>query len=181
MNKMVLTNAKEIMTMVWENVKPLLQGITIGGIVSTVFYAVTSASTKKVINKVNYEEIVKSTQEKAIDRIGETTLNVNIAPVVDNRLNALLKDNKDAQQKEMAELRKEIGDVKKMVAWIGSMYDDSLVVDEKKKAEFKALINEPKKEVKPEPVIQVIDVKGLEKQEKPVVKETKVKEAKIVR
>ena len=178
---MVLTNAKEIMTMIWGNVKPLLQGITIGGIVSTVFYAVTSASTKKIINKVNYEDIVKSTQEKAIGKIGETTLNVNIAPVVDKRLNDLLKDNKDAQQKEMAELRKEIGDVKKMVAWIGSMYDDSLVVDEKKKAEFKALVNEPKEEVKPEPVIQVIEVKGLEKQEKQVVKETKVKEAKIVR
>lgn len=178
---MVLTNAKEIMTMVWENLKPLLQGITIGGIVSTVFYAVTSATTKKVINKVNYEDIVKSTQEKAIDKIGETTLNVNIAPVVDRRLSDLLKDNKDAQQKEIAELRKEIGDVKKMVAWIGSMYDESLVVDEKKKAEFKALINEPKQEVKPEPVIQVISVKGLEKQEKPIVKEAKVKEAKIVR
>lgn len=178
---MVLTNAKEIMKMVWENLKPLLQGITIGGIVSTVFYAVTSATTKKVINKVNYEEIVQSTQEKAINKIGETTLNVNIAPVVDKRLNDLLKDNKDAQSKEIAELRKEIGDVKKMVAWIGSMYDDSLVVDEKKKAEFKALINEPKQEVKPEPVIQVISVKGLEKQEKPIVKETKVKEAKIVR
>lgn len=178
---MVLTNAKEIMKMVWGNLKPLLQGITIGGIVSTVFYAVTSATTKKVINKVNYEEIVQSTQEKAINKIGETTLNVNIAPVVDKRLNDLLKDNKDAQSKEIAELRKEIGDVKKMVAWIGSMYDDSLVVDEKKKAEFKALINEPKQEVKPEPVIQVIEVKGLEKQEKPIVKETKVKEAKIVR
>lgn len=178
---MVLANAKEIMTMVWGNLKPLLQGITIGGIVSTVFYAVTSATTKKVINKVNYEEIVQSTQEKAINKIGETTLNVNIAPVVDKRLNDLLKDNKDAQSKEIAELRKEIGDVKKMVAWIGSMYDDSLVVDEKKKAEFKALINEPKQEVKPEPVIQVVTVKGLEKQEKPIVKETKVKEAKIVR
>lgn len=178
---MVLVNVKETMKMVWENVKPLLQGITIGGIVSTVFYAVTSATTKKVINKVNYEDIVKSTQEKAIDKIGETTLNVNIAPVVDERLNVLLKDNRDSQRKEMNELKEEIGKLNKMVAWIGSMYDDSLVVDEKKKAEFKALINEPKEEVKPEPVIQVISVKGLEKQEKPVVKETKVKEAKIVR
>lgn len=178
---MVLVNVKETMTMVWENVKPLLQGITIGGIVSTVFYAFTSASTKKIINKVNYEDIVKSTQEKAIDKIGETTLNVNIAPVVDKRLNDLLKDNKDAQRKEMNELKEEIGKLNKMVAWIGSMYDDSLVVDEKKKAEFKALINEPKQEVKPEPVIQVVTVKGLEKQENKVVKETKVKEAKIVR
>lgn len=178
---MVLVNVKETMTMVWENVKPLLQGITIGGIVSTVFYAFTSASTKKIINKVNYEDIVKSTQEKAIDKIGETTLNVNIAPVVDKRLNDLLKDNKDAQRKEMNELKEEICKLNKMVAWIGSMYDDSLVVDEKKKAEFKALINEPKQEVKPEPVIQVVTVKGLEKQENKVVKETKVKEAKIVR
>lgn len=77
----------------WEKVKPYcmgaFSGLTIGGLVSAIFYAVIKSLTSKTLNKIdkatNSATIADLTSEKLEKHFAKTTIDVDIKPLMEKQ------------------------------------------------------------------------------------------------
>jgi len=160
---------QETLLQIWENVKPMLSGITIGGIISTAFFAAQGALTRKLIGKIDYEKIVKDMHDSALNKIGDTTLNVDITPIVEKRMGVIKEELQKANEEKIKQLQDQLDKETKLLEWIGSVYKDSIAVSDEKKQELIEIINSNKPEV--EPQIQITSIQGITKFDDPKPKE----------
>ena len=162
----MILNVQETMMNMWNNIKPFMSGITASGIISVVFYALTRASVNKVANKIDYNKLAKDTEEKALDKIGKTTLSMNIEPVVEKSLNNFKEAFYQTQIDLNKQVLKQLHENQKMLIAMADMFEDSVVMTEEKKEAIKKIrenIERQEQEDKQQEV--VINVEGLVKEE----------------
>lgn len=175
----MIFTVQETLLQIWENVKPFVSGITIGGIITTGFYAMQGALTRKIVNKIDYEKISADTQTKALDKIGKTTLNINIQPIVEKSMVEFKNEFYKEQLALNKELKQELQDTRKLVVAMASMFEDSVVMSDEKKALIKQVQEEIEhKEEFPKEI--VLTVEGLVEEPK-VEKKPSKKQNTIVR
>ena len=159
----------------WDKIAPYVSGITIGGIVSCLFYAFFSGSIKKFINKISIGEMVDETVDKSMERIKDLSISVELQPLVAQELDKITEKVDIYLERTNKEV---IGKVDKLIECFGKLaayFDNSIAVPQEIKDELHIAIEEAK-ETKETIVNTEIEVKPLmvdKKQAKKLAKENK--------
>lgn len=134
---MILT-AIDTLNKIWNMVSPYLAGITLGGIVSCVFFCLFRFGFNKALNKVDQEKMVNSAIEGAKENIKQTTFKVDIQPVVlsevvkaTETMTTLITKTTEESNKAIKE---QLDKLTAVVVALGDYFDDSIGVSEAKKA-----------------------------------------------
>lgn len=136
---MILT-AIDTLNKIWNTISPYLAGITLGGIVSCVFFCLFRFGFTKALNKVDQDKMVNSAIEGAKDTIKQTTFKVDIQPVVlsevvkaTETMTTLITKTTEESNKAIKE---QLDKLTAVVVALGNYFDDSIGVSEAKKATY---------------------------------------------
>lgn len=136
----MLLNAMETFNKIWKAIYPYVSGITIGGIVSCLFYCLFKHGFTKTLNKVDTKKIEDKAVEKAQESVKTTTFKTNIQPLVESELKKVVETATKSFETLNNDLRKDTQEsYEKLLACIealGNYFDDSIAVSQAKKDTF---------------------------------------------
>lgn len=140
----MLLNAMETFNKIWKIIQPYLTGITLGGIVSCLFYCLFKYGFTKTLNKVDTKKLEDKAVEKAQESVKTTTFKTNIQPLVESELKKVVETATKNYQTLNDELRKDTQEsYEKLLACLealGNYFDDSIAVSNAKKDAFHSAI-----------------------------------------
>lgn len=148
----------ETLQKAWNIIAPYLTGITIGGIVSALFYAIFSGSIKAFINRINIEKVVNDTIDSTMQKVKGLTINVELEPLVAEKLNAI---EETINAKLETVLKDNTEKTNKMIECFGKLatyFDNSVAIPEETKKELHDMVNEAL-EIGKEKQDEIIEVK----------------------
>lgn len=131
---------------IWNNVAPYFYGISIVGIVSSVFYCLFKFGFTKALNKIDTTKMENKCINAAKQEVKETTFKVSIQPIVQSEIKKATEEvvnlNKAELLKSNEELSQRLDKLTNVVIALGNYFDDSIGVSETKKQAFKEAVNE---------------------------------------
>lgn len=145
---------------VWNIISPYLAGITIGGIVSSCFYALFSGSIKKFINKIQIEKIVKDTVDSTTEQIKGIAISIELQPLVQDELSKIVKVIDERTEKQLQLVEEKTNRLIDCFDKFTAYFDNSIAVPQEVKDDLHKALAEAKGLEKPD-TTQVIDVKPL--------------------
>lgn len=169
---MFLFDAMQGLKDFWTEIQPLVQGVSIGAILTACLSSISNSLIKKAFGKVDYEKIVNDTRDNALNKIGQTTLNVNITPVVKHEVKNAIKESKEDIDNQINDLQKQIDVNNKMLMWICNVYKNSISISDEQRNDLDNIKPVEKEEKQEE--IKIIDIKGITSTE-PTINEVKAK------
>lgn len=131
----------ETVNQIWSVIAPYLAGISVAGVVSTIFYAILNAAFRKTVNKIDVKKIVKESTDKGIEQVKEVTFKHSIQPVVNSELVKINEKADEHLEKAIQRLEKGYDKLVNVIDKLGAFYDDSMIPNEKKEA-FKQAVKE---------------------------------------
>ena len=156
---MVLTLLEDIQAL-WDKVYPYLTGITLGGIVSCLFYAFFSGSIKKFINKIQIGDMVEKTVDKTMDRIKTITITTELQPLVAEELNKIETSVEKGNEKTFENLETKMNGLIECVGILASFFENSISIPQEVKDKMKEAIDNAKS-IGYKPIKEEIIVKPL--------------------
>jgi hypothetical protein len=140
------TTSESWFNKLWDKVEPYVMGavsgVSLGGIVSAVFYGLIKSQTNKTLNKLNDKSTTNEIVSNVVSAIGNTSLSMNIQPIVESKLKVINEAVYSELEKAMDTQReKDLAVINILVALAG-YFDNSIgVSDESKEALKKAIEN----------------------------------------
>lgn len=142
---MVFT-AVETLNKIWSMVSPYLAGITLGGIVSCVFYTLFKTGFSKTLNKIDQNKMIDKAVEGAEETIKQTTFKVDIQPVVlsevvkatETMTTLITKTTEDSNKA----IKEQLDKLTNVVVALGNYFDDSIGVSDSKKETYHNAVDE---------------------------------------
>ena len=129
---------------IWDKIAPYMTGITIGGIVSCLFYAFFSGSIKKFINKISIGDMIDKTVDESMERVKDLTISVELQPLVANELEKITKQI----DTYLEETNKQVLDkTNKLIECFGKLaayFDNSIAVPQEIKDDLHLAIEDAK-------------------------------------
>lgn len=159
----------------WDKIAPYMTGITIGGIVSCLFYAFFSGSIKKFINKISIGDMIEKTVDESMERIKDLSINVELQPLVAEELNKITNQVQTYLEKTNNDVIDKMNKLIECFGKLAAYFDNSIAVPQEIKDELHIAIDEAK-ETKETITNTDIEVKPLmvdKKQAKKLAKENK--------
>ncbi len=161
---MIFTITNSIKT-IWNNIAPYVAGISIGGIISCVFYCLFKFGFNKALNKIDTTKMKNECVNAAKNEVKETTFKVSIQPVVLSEVKKVCEEIKEDANNKLIESNKSIDErltkLENVVIALGNYFDDSIGVSESKKEAFHNAVadleNASKEETK-EVVVEQLEV-----------------------
>lgn len=131
---------------VWKHIYPYIAGITIGGIVSCVFFCLFKFSFTKLLKKVDENKMKNEAVEAAKKEVKETTFKVNIQPIVISEVKKVCEEIKSDVNTKLVksneDIDKRLSKLENVVVALGNYFDDSIGVSESKKQAFHQAVEE---------------------------------------
>lgn len=124
----------------WNVVAPYLSGITLGGVLSAIFYALLKAGFTKTINKIDVEKIAKTATDKGVDRVKEISFKQSIQPLVESELRKVTEEANKYIEKELKEVKDEYQKIIDILEKQAQYFDNAIGVPQKTKDELKEAI-----------------------------------------
>lgn len=174
---MIFTIINSIKT-IWNNIAPYVAGISIGGIISCVFYCLFKFGFNKALNKIDTTKMENKCINAAKQEVKETTFKVSIQPVVLSEVKKICEEIKEDANNKLIESNTAIYDrltkLENVVIALGNYFDDSIGVSESKKEAFHNAVEElnTKTETEKEVVVEQLEVLPnveVEKEEKTTI------------
>lgn len=137
---MILT-IMETLKKIWTNIAPYVAGISIGGIVSCVFYGLFRFGFNKALNKIDTTKMENKCITAATNEVKKTTFKVSIQPIVESEITKAVEnitknvnDNLISATNTNNEVLKNLAN---SIICLGAYFDDSIGVADSKKEAFK--------------------------------------------
>ena len=142
------TTSESWFNKLWTKVEPYvmgaISGVSLGGIVSAVFYGLIKSQTNKTLNKLNDKTTTNEIVSNVVSAIGNTSLSMNIQPIVESKLKAINEAVYDELDKAMDSQReKDLAVINILVALAG-YFDNSIGVSDESKEALKTAIENAK-------------------------------------
>lgn len=142
------TTSESWFNKLWDKVEPYVMGavsgVSLGGIVSAVFYGLIKSQTNKTLNKLNDKTTTNEIVSNVVSAIGNTSLSMNIQPIVESKLKALNEAVYSELDKAMDSQReKDLAVINILVALAG-YFDNSIGVSDESKEALKTAIENAK-------------------------------------
>lgn len=136
----MVLSAVETLNRMWEVVSPYLAGITLGGVVSCVFYVLFKFGFNKALSKIDQKNMIDKAIEGAENTIKQTTFKVDIQPVVlsevvkaTETMTTLITKTTEESNKAIKE---QLDKLTAVVVALGNYFDDSIGVSDSKKETY---------------------------------------------
>lgn len=171
----MILNAMEQLNKIWKIILPYISGITIGGIVSCVFFVLFKFGFNKALNKIDTKALEQKCIDKAENMVRTTTFKTNIQPIVVGELSKccdeISQKNSQELEKYLATTLENYAKIIAVLEALGNYFDDSIAIStQKKEALYKALENAKEQKPTNESVVNVVVAK---EKNNVVAKETK--------
>lgn len=161
----------EILNKIWGIVAPYLAGISVGGVLTAIFYGVLKGAFNKTISKINVEKIANDATDKGIKKVEEISFKHSIQPLVNSELDKITEKANAYIQVEIGKIEEKYNNIINVLEKLSAYFDQSVFVNEETKAELKRAISIAKvpaiKEVESETKVAVVkEEKKLSKTER---------------
>ena len=142
------TTSESWFNKLWTKVEPYVMGavsgVSLGGIVSAVFYGLIKSQTNKTLNKLNDKTTTNEIVSNVVSAIGNTSLSMNIQPIVESKLKAINEAVYNELDKAMDSQReKDLAVINILIALAG-YFDNSIGVSDESKEALKTAIENAK-------------------------------------
>ena len=168
----MILGVMETIQKAWNIIAPYLTGITIGGIVSALFYAIFSGSIKAFINRINIDKVVNDTIDSTMNKVKGLTINVELEPLVADKLNDIETHINNELDSVLKTTTKKVNMLIECVGKLATYFDNSIAIPEETKKELHELVDKALEIDKPkqETVIEVKPVIVEKKKSKNIIK-----------
>lgn len=144
---MIFTFVEEIQAL-WNTISPYLAGITIGGIISCLFYAFFSGSIKKFINKIQIGDMIQKTIDGTMERVKDLTISVELQPLVATELDRIKYEVSESNKELFYDVMNKMDNLINCFEKLAVYFDNSIGVPQEAKDDLHNAIDEAKQTTK---------------------------------
>ena len=154
---MLLTVTEQLQAF-WDNIKTWLP--TIISVGTALVVALLQGLIKKSITKENFTEVAQEMLDNTYSQIGKVTLDMNVEPIVDERVKKYFKTLTQEQTEAQKELEKKIDTQNQLLVYLLKNFENNISIDSDTKQEIKDYISDITEEkVSEEELTKPVEVK----------------------
>lgn len=154
----MLLTVTEQLQVFWDNIKTWLP--TIISVGTALVVALLQGLIKKSITKENFTEVAQEMLDNTYSQIGKVTLDMNVEPIVDERVKKYFKTLTQEQTEAQKELEKKIDTQNQLLVYLLKNFENNISIDSDTKQEIKDYISDITEEkVSEEELTKPVEVK----------------------
>ena len=154
----MLLTVTEQLQVFWDNIKTWLP--TIISVGTALVVALLQGLIKKSITKENFTEVAQEMLDNTYSQIGKVTLDMNVEPIVDERVKKYFKTLTQEQTEAQKELEKKIDTQNQLLVYLLKNFENNISIDSDTKQEIKDYISDITEEkVSEEELTRPVEVK----------------------
>ena len=154
----MLLTVTEQLQVFWDNIKTWLP--TIISVATALVVALLQGLIKKSITKENFTEVAQEMLDNTYSQIGKVTLDMNVEPIVDERVKKYFKTLTQEQTEAQKELEKKIDTQNQLLVYLLKNFENNISIDSDTKQEIKDYISDITEEkVSEEELTKPVEVK----------------------
>lgn len=134
----MLLSVTEQLQVFWDNIKTWLP--TIISVATGLVVAFLQGVIKKSITKENFTEVAQEMLDNTYSQIGKVTLDLNVEPIVDERVKKYFKALTQEQVETQKELEKKIDIQNQLLVYLLKNFENNISIDSDTKQEIKDYI-----------------------------------------
>lgn len=135
----MLLSVTEQLQVFWDNIKTWLP--TIISVATALVVAFLQGIIKKSITKENFTEVAHEMLDNTYSQIGKVTLDMNVEPIVDERVKKYFKTLTQEQTEAQKELEKKIDTQNQLLVYLLKNFENNISIDSDTKQEIKDYIS----------------------------------------
>lgn len=128
----------------WAQIAPYLGGITLGGVISCIFYAILRSAFDKTINRIDVKKISDTATEKGVEKIKDVTFTHSIQPIVESRLQEIDERTAKMYRQKLSEVQKTYMQLIEIMDKFSAYFNNSIGVAEEDKKALREAIEKAK-------------------------------------
>ena len=154
----MLLTVTEQLQVFWDNIKTWLP--TIISVGTALVVALLQGLIKKSITKENFTEVAQEMLDNTYSQIGKVTLDMNVEPIVDERVKKYFKTLTQEQAEAQKELEKKIDTQNQLLVYLLKNFENNISIDSDTKQEIKDYISDITEEkISEEELTKPVEVK----------------------